>query len=114
MLTTLSGLELSKFCFGTMQFGHGSNYEQSKSIYTKCRQSKINHFDTANTYTGGLSETWLGEFLKSEREQIFISSKVGYTGGSAPENLSRQLIESRKRLKHSKTIKDPKTVGRKS
>ena len=99
MLTTLSGLELSKFCFGTMQFGHGSNYEQSKSIYTKCRQSNINHFDTANTYTGGLSETWLGEFLKSEREQIFISSKVGYTGGSAPENLSRQLSESRKRLK---------------
>ena len=43
--------------------------------------------------------TWLGEFLKSEREQIFISSKVGYTGGSAPENLTRQLSQSRKRLK---------------
>ena len=51
--------------------------------------------------------TWLGEFLKSEREQIFISSKVGYTGGSAPENLSRQLSESRKRLKH---VKPPLSV----
>jgi len=99
MLTTVSGQKLSAFCFGTMQFGQGSNYEQSQSIYTKCRQSNINHFDTANAYTQGQSETWLGEFLKSEREHIFISSKVGYTGGSAPGNLSAQLSESRKRLK---------------
>jgi aryl-alcohol dehydrogenase-like predicted oxidoreductase len=99
MLVTMSGQELSKFCFGTMQFGHGSNYDQSGSVYTECRQSNINHFDTAHTYTGGLSETWLGEFLKGEREQIFVSSKVGYTGGSAPKNLSAQLSESRKRLK---------------
>ena len=98
MLTTISGQRLSKFCFGTMQFGQGSDHTQSQAIYAQCRHAGINHFDTAHAYTKGLSETWLGEFLKNERDNVFISSKVGYTGGSEPENLSKQFEESLCRL----------------
>ena len=98
MLTTISGQRLSKFCFGAMQFGKGSDHTRSQAIYTQCRHAGINHFDTAHAYTKGLSETWLGEFLKNERDNVFISSKVGYTGGSEPENLSKQFEESLSRL----------------
>ena len=81
-----------------MQFGQGSDHTQSQAIYAQCRHAGINHFDTAHAYTKGLSETWLGEFLKNERDNVFISSKVGYTGGSEPENLSKQFEESLSRL----------------
>ena len=73
MLTTISGQRLSKFCFGTMQFGQGSDRKQSKAIYAQCRHAGINHFDTAHAYTKGLSETWLGEFSRNERDNVFIS-----------------------------------------
>lgn len=102
MLTTISGQRLSKFCFGTMQFGQGSDRTQSQAIYAKCRHAGINHFDTAHAYTKGLSETWLGEFLKNERDNVFVSSKVGYTGGSEPENLSKQFEKSLSRLGQDK------------
>ena len=102
MLTTISGQRLSKFCFGTMQFGQGSDHTQSQAIYAQCRHAGINHFDTAHAYTKGLSETWLGEFLKNERDNVFVSSKVGYTGGSEPENLSKQLEKSLSRLGQDK------------
>ena len=98
MLTTLSGLALSRFCFGTMQFGGGSDLETSRAIYDLCRSHNINHFDTAHAYTGGLSEEWLGAFLKNERDHIFVSSKLGYTGGADPVNLTAQLEKSRTRL----------------
>ena len=85
-----------------MQFGQGSDHTQSQAIYAQCRHAGINHFDTAHAYTKGLSETWLGEFLKNERDNVFISSKVGYTGGSEPENLSKQFEKSLSRLGQDK------------
>ena len=98
-LKTISGHSLSKVCFGTMQFGDGSDHEISRSLYLECRAHEINHFDTAHAYTNGLAETWLGEFLQKERENVFVASKVGYVGGAAPQNLSTQLDESRSRLR---------------
>ncbi len=85
-----------------MQFGQGSDRTVSQAIYAQCRHAGINHFDTAHAYTKGLSETWLGEFLKDERDSVFISSKVGYTGGSDPENLSKQFKKSLSRLGQDK------------
>ena len=98
-LKTISGNPLSKVCFGSMQFGDGSDHKVSQSLYLECRAHEINHFDTAHSYTNGLAETWLGEFLRKEREHIFVASKVGYVGGATPKNLSAQLDESRSRLR---------------
>ena len=98
MLTTVSGQKLSKLCFGTMQFGSTSDYQQSQALFSQCRRFGINHFDTAHAYTEGTSEKWLGEFVQNERDNIFISSKVGYTGGAGPKNLSDQLDLSLLRL----------------
>ena len=99
MLKTISGHALSKICFGTMQFGDGSDHKVSQSVYLECRARGINHFDTAHTYTKGLAETWLGAFLRDERDEIFVASKVGYVGGADPKNLSVQFDESRSRLR---------------
>ena len=82
-----------------MQFGDGSDHKGSQSVYLECRARGINHFDTAHTYTKGLAETWLGAFLRDERDEIFVASKVGYVGGADPKNLSVQFDESRSRLR---------------
>jgi len=55
----------------------------------------FNFFDTANTNTDGLSETFLGELVGQDREQIVIATKVAYTGGSSAENIVRQFDENR-------------------
>jgi aryl-alcohol dehydrogenase-like predicted oxidoreductase len=36
----------------------------------------INYFDTAESYTGGVSETTIGRALRGKRDQIILASKV--------------------------------------
>ena len=38
----------------------------------------INYFDTAESYTGGNSETIIGQALEGKREQVYIASKGGF------------------------------------
>ncbi len=68
-------------------------------MFDLCRSAEVNFFDTAHTYTDGLSETFLGEFVQHDREQIVVATKAAYTGGSSAENIARQFDESRARLK---------------
>ena len=97
-LLTQSGMETSALTFGAMQFGAGSDAHASRVIYHMCRDAGINHFDTANGYTNGQSEQILGGCIRQERDDIFVATKVGYTGGAAPENLEHQFDISRQRL----------------
>ena len=75
-LRTLNGVPLSSLCFGTMQFGGTADADMSLAMYDACRKTGVNHFDTAHVYTGGASETLLGQFIKNERENIFVATKV--------------------------------------
>lgn len=97
MFTTLSGDAVSRFSFGTMQFGGGADEAESGLMYDACRSAGINFFDTAYGYTGGASETYLGRLIASEREKVFVATKCAYTGASAGE-IHDQVAESRKRL----------------
>lgn len=63
-----------------------------------CRDAGVNHFDTAHAYTNGQSEQILGLCVSQERDDIFVATKVGYTGGAAPDNLDKQFDISRQRL----------------
>lgn len=97
-LTTASGAPASRFAFGTMQFGGRADAAQSRAMYDACRAAGVNHFDTALVYTDGQAETLLGQFAKSERDDLLIATKAGYIGGAGPENLQAQFDESRRRL----------------
>lgn len=54
----------------------------------------INHIDTADVYTGGRSESTLGEALKGRRNRFFIASKVFFPTGDGinERGLSRHHI----------------------
>ncbi len=106
-----SGLRVSELCLGTMTFGEewgtGANKEESRKIYDAYREAGGNFVDTANRYTEGTSEKYLGEFIGSEREKIVLASKYTlYTqkgdindGGNHRKNMMHSIEQSLKRLK---------------
>jgi len=97
-LISQNGTPSSSFCFGTMQFGDGADETQSRAMYDACRAAGINFFDTAHVYTGGRSETLLGQCATLERDALIIATKCGYAGGSSRDNILTTFDESRRRL----------------
>jgi len=74
-----SGLRVSEFALGTMTFGDdwgwGSPKGEAQKVYEAFRESGGNFIDTANQYTNGTSETFLGEFMKGHRESVVLGTK---------------------------------------
>lgn len=105
-----SGLRVSEFCLGTMTFGEdwgwGSSKDDAKKIYDAFREAGGNFIDTANIYTGGTSESFLGEFLNGHRESAVVATK--YTNaapgtdpnaaGNQRKNMVQALEASLRRL----------------
>lgn len=92
-------ISISKLCLGCMSFGDSnSNFhawtldvDESEKIIKHALDNGINFFDTANSYSAGTSEEYLGKALKkfAKRTDVVIASKVYFNEG----NLSRQAIE---------------------
>ena len=68
-----SGLRVSEAALGTMTFGDevgwGSPKAEAQKVYETYREAGGNFIDTANVYTGGTSEKFVGEFIKSHRDR---------------------------------------------
>ncbi|MDG4648702.1 aldo/keto reductase [Roseibacterium sp. SDUM158017] len=97
-LRTPAGHPISSYCFGTMQWGGKADRTDSRAMYDRARAAGINFFDTAHGYTGGASETLLGQFVVAERDHLFIATKCASTGNCAPEAIAKDLDESLRRL----------------
>ena len=95
---TPDGTPISRFCFGTMQFGGKSDELQSRGMYDASRAAGINFFDTAYAYTEGRSETYLGRFAAAERDRLYIASKADFSRGSGAAAIRASVEESRRRL----------------
>ena len=93
-----TGLKVSRLCLGTMSFGSAADKATSHSIMDAAVDLGINFFDTADIYAGdtpGISETIIGEWLKTKnRREIIIATKVraGMWQGVTGEGLSRHHI----------------------
>lgn len=95
---TISGNPLSRLAFGTMQFGGRADGWESRQMYNAARAAGINHFDTAVRYNNGASERLLGGFIKDEREDIYLATKVAFTGGATHEAIWDQFDVCRSQL----------------
>jgi len=91
-----TGVRVSKLCFGTMSFGGAADEATSGVMYRRCREEGVNFFDCANVYSAGVAEEILGRLIKGERNQLVITSKVGFPMGEGVNNrgLSRRHILS--------------------
>ena len=81
-----SGLRVSELCLGTMTFGEdwgwGASKDASRAMFDAFADAGGNFIDTANVYTDGTSEAYVGEFVGSERDRFVIATK--YTGNLDP------------------------------
>ncbi|MGY3438897.1 MULTISPECIES: aldo/keto reductase [unclassified Marinovum] len=96
-MTTIDGSPVSRFAFGTMQFGGKADEAAAHAMYEACRTAGVAHFDSAHVYTGGQSEEILGRCV-TDRESVFVATKANYLGGAGPENILSSLDESCARL----------------
>jgi aryl-alcohol dehydrogenase-like predicted oxidoreductase len=92
--------------FGAMTFGSAkgtifegiSKVDQklANDLVAKAIDTGINHFNTADVYTGGQSEEFLGKALGARRKDVVISTKVGFRSAEAllHQGLSRHHILS--------------------
>lgn len=106
-----SGLRVSEICLGTMtfgeEFGWGTSKEESRKVYETFLAAGGNFLDTANYYTRGTSEKFLGEFIALERERVVLATKYSLTtnpkdpnaSGNHRKNMVQALNASLKRLK---------------
>lgn len=97
-LTTLNGSPISRFAFGTMQFGGAADLPAAHAMVDACLGAGINHFDTAHLYTDGASEKMLGQLIKSRRDTVLIATKIGYRSPNSLADLRDEFDLSRKRL----------------
>jgi len=92
-----TGLRVSELCLGAMTFGREAAEELSIKMLNKFVEAGGNFIDTADVYTRGVSETILGNWLKSQnRDTLVIATKVRFPMGDGPNDygLSRKHILS--------------------
>jgi aryl-alcohol dehydrogenase-like predicted oxidoreductase len=74
-----SGLRVSELCLGTMTFGEtwgwGASKIESRKIFDTFVAAGGNFIDTANNYTDGVSEQYVGEFVAAERDRFVVATK---------------------------------------
>ncbi|SHT46235.1 aldo/keto reductase [Mycobacteroides abscessus subsp. abscessus] len=101
-----TGLDVSRLCLGCMSFGRPElgfpewtlDKDSSRLIIKKALESGINFFDTANYYSEGTSEEFIGEILNeyANRDEIVLATKVYFPMHQGPngKGLSRKAIMS--------------------
>lgn len=104
-----SDLTVSRLCLGCMSFGDPASKmhawtldpEKSEAIIRHALGLGINFFDTANTYSAGTSEEYLGRALKKNvaRDKVIIASKVYFNEGHLKkEAIAREIEGTLRRL----------------
>lgn len=101
-------IEISKLCVGCMSFGktgtmHDWTLDESatEKVVKHALDLGINFFDTANGYSQGTSEEYLGKALKNNvpRDKVVIASKVYFNEGRLSKNaILREIDGTLKRL----------------
>lgn len=106
-----SGLRVAEISLGTMTFGDdwgwGSGKDEARQIYNAYREAGGNFIDTANVYTNGTSETFLGEFMQGHRQEIVLATKYSNNavgtdpnaGGNQRKNMMQAVEASLRRLR---------------
>lgn len=105
-----SGLRVSELALGTMTFGSdwgwGADEAEARRMFDAYAAAGGNFLDTANRYTEGTSERFLGDFIAADREHWVVATK--YTlyerkddpngAGNSRKNLRGSVEASLERL----------------
>lgn len=103
-----TNIEISKLCVGCMSFGKAGTMHdwtlderQSEEVIKHALHLGINFFDTANGYSAGTSEEYLGRAIRKNisRDKVVIASKVYFNEGRLSKKaILREIDGSLRRL----------------
>jgi aryl-alcohol dehydrogenase-like predicted oxidoreductase len=103
-----TGLNVSRLCLGTMNFGPQTTEEDSYAIMDRALEVGINFFDTANVYGHklgeGITEQIIGRWLAQgggRRDQIVLATKVYNRMGEGPNEHGLSAYHIRKACEES-------------
>ncbi len=113
-----SNLKVSEICLGTMTFGQQNTIENAHQQLNYAVERGVNFIDTAEMYpvparaeTQGLTEAYIGEWLKhQQRDKLIIATKIAGPGRGMKwlrgdskaidrDNIKKAVDDSLKRLK---------------
>jgi aryl-alcohol dehydrogenase-like predicted oxidoreductase len=88
------------------EWGWGSAKEESRKIFDAYATAGGNFLDTADGYTNGTSEKWVGEFIRPDRERFVVATKFSFNskpgdpnaGGNHRKHMVEALNGSLRRL----------------
>ena len=89
-----TGVKMSDISFGASRLGTGE-----ENLVRHAFDRGINYFDTAESYTGGESESTIGNALLGKRDKVYITSKVSSGATERKESLMTTLEGSLRRLR---------------
>jgi aryl-alcohol dehydrogenase-like predicted oxidoreductase len=81
-----TGIQVSPYALGTMNFGAMSNadHDDSIRIIHRALDAGINLIDTADVYSAGESEQIVGKALRGRRDDVVLATKFSNPMGDAP------------------------------
>jgi aryl-alcohol dehydrogenase-like predicted oxidoreductase len=89
-----TGVQVSEVGFGVWTLSTGwwgeVDDERSVSLLRRAFEKGIDYFDTADTYGSGKGETLLADAFGGMREEIVISTKIGYDFYNHPQRRGQQ------------------------
>src|ERR1700755_2738209 len=103
-----SGLKVSRFCLGTMNFGPHTSEADSFRIMDRALEMGINFFDTANVYGWKRGEGWTAQIIGGwlaqgggRREKVVLATKVYDQMGDGPNQSGLSALHIRRACEDS-------------
>jgi aryl-alcohol dehydrogenase-like predicted oxidoreductase len=103
-----TGVSVSPLCLGAMMFGPWGNDDRADAIRVihRALDAGINFVDTADVYSGGVSEEIVGEALPGRRDDVVLATKFFVPmddrpnhGGGSRKWIMQEAENSLRRLK---------------
>ncbi len=103
-----TGVQVSPLCLGAMMFGPWGNDDRPDAvrIIHRALDAGITFIDTADVYSGGVSEEIVGEALQGRRDDVFLATKFFMPMGEDPNQrggsrrwIMREVESSLRRLR---------------
>ena len=82
-----AGVKVSAIGIGCNQFGGKVDAAGTKAVVHRALDEAINFFDTANVYSNGASEEFVGAALEGQRDRVVLATKGRFKMGEGPNDI---------------------------
>ncbi len=85
-----TNVSVSTICIGGNIFGHFADVAETAELLCAAKDIGLNFIDTSDSYSGGLSEEYIGKAIKGNRNHWIVATKCGIGSTENPSGLGRR------------------------